>query len=206
MAVATETRISNPTTGLRDGVHESQAVFRAVLEALSRPGRPRVAATAAEPPQPLTRVSAAVALTLVDQDVTLWLSPSLDCPEVRDYLVFHTGARVVAQPHGANFVVCSGPGEIPPLDTLAQGTPDYPDRSATVIVSVADTPTHTDPRATLSGPGIEHPFGLGLPGFDRALWRQLQHNHRAYPLGVDLVVCIGQSVIGLPRSTAIEVA
>ena len=203
------------TTGFADPVHDAQGVFRAVLLALARPGQVQAVHAALVPPSPLSPLMAAVALTLLDQDVTAWLSPSLAQgageASVRGYLAFHTGTRSITAPGMANFIVCAAPADIPALETLAQGTPAYPDRSATVIVDVSGVDVSgvleaPSVSATLSGPGLEHPLAIAIPGFSRALWRQLHDNHGRYPLGVDLVVCTAGGVIGLPRSTRIEVA
>ena len=82
----------------------------------------------------------------------------------------------------------------------------YPDRSATIIVDCAGAMQASDVSARLTGPGIERAVNVILPGFDRAMWDQLRNNHRAYPIGVDMIACLADSVVCLPRSTAIEVA
>jgi alpha-D-ribose 1-methylphosphonate 5-triphosphate synthase subunit PhnH len=204
MAAAIEMTPRDTTTGFSDPVHDSQAVFRAVLTAMSRPGTEQVFGVTLSAPSPLTATAAAVALTLLDQEVSAWLSPPLAVPAVRDYLTFHTGARILADAATAHFVICASPQAIPLLETLAQGTADYPDRSATVIVDIARAP-QSRISTRLAGPGIEHPLTISLAGFDAVLWQALQRNHGAYPLGIDLVVCTASGVIGLPRSTKIEV-
>lgn len=191
--------------GLADPVHDAQRVFRGVLEAMARPGTRQRLPALARVPEPLSPAFAAVALTLLDQDVTAWLSPALTGGAVRDHLVFHTGVRMVTTPGAAAFVLCASPGEIPPLVTLSQGTSDYPDRSATVVVDCAQ-PSSEDVAARLEGPGIETSLHVTLAGFGVELWQQLRENHRAYPLGIDLIACVDDAVVCLPRSTAIEVA
>ena len=206
MAAATE-REPGPAaapTGFADPVHESQRVFRAVLAVIARPGtRNRIASTAVSP-TPLDPIMAAVALTLVDQETTLWLSPTLAVPAVRDYLVFHTSTRIVTSAEAARFVLCASPAEIPPLASLAQGTPEYPDRAAMVVVATTGKPGAGDIAMRLTGPGIGRKTLLALPGFDAALWRRLQANHATYPSGVDTIICYDRNVLALPRSTHIE--
>lgn len=204
MAAATEALPADIATGFADPVQDAQMVFRAVLVAMSHPGQMQRLRALPAPPAPLSPTAAAVALTLVDQDVSVWLSPYLATRDVRDFLVFHTGTRIVDDASKAVFVLCAGPEEIPPLATLAQGTAEYPDRSATVTVAVRAGDAVTE-HVVLSGPGVEQPSTIGLQGFDRSLWHRLQANHAAYPLGIDLIVCGVDGVVALPRSTAIEV-
>ena len=63
--------------GFADPVIESQGVFRAVMDALARPGTPMPLSAALAPPAPLTPGLAAVALTLADHEAPLWLDPPL---------------------------------------------------------------------------------------------------------------------------------
>ena len=199
------------TTGFADPVHDAQRVFRAVLAAMARPGTRQPVTVGLTPPPALAPLAAAVALTLVDHETTLWLMPTLVVPAVRDYLVFHSGVRIVPDPAKAGFVLCAHPVEVPPPDRLAQGTPEYPDRSATVVVTTDGALGSGDRTARLSGPGIETAIALRLPGFDRILWQRLQANHARYPLGIDTIICLnggvctGTAVIALPRSTRIEI-
>ena len=81
--------------GFADPVLGAQSTFRAVMEALSRPGTAQPIAFPATPPIPLTAELAAVALTLFDHDTAVWLDPALmELDAVCTWLAFHTGAPV----------------------------------------------------------------------------------------------------------------
>src|SRR4051794_12499917 len=75
--------------GFADPVTSAQACFRAVLDAMARPGRiktvPEVAA-----PAPVCAAAGAVLLTLVDPETPLWLDPK--AVAARAWIAFHTGA------------------------------------------------------------------------------------------------------------------
>ena len=114
-------------------------MFRAAMEALSRPGRIRPLVTALAPPAPLTPELAALALALTDADTPVWLDAPLRAdPAVAGFLRFHTGAPLVAEPGQAAFALIADPARCPPFTDFAQGTPAYPDASATLILAVDD--------------------------------------------------------------------
>ena len=90
---------------------------------------------------------------------------------------------------------------MPPLSGFALGTPEYPDRSTTLILQVE---TLADGRAlTLSGPGIRETRGIApqpLPGHFEMQWRE---NNALYPRGVDIILAAPDAVACLPRTTRI---
>ncbi|MFV2093518.1 MAG: phosphonate C-P lyase system protein PhnH [Hyphomicrobiales bacterium] len=190
--------------GFKDPVHEAQATFRAVLSAISRPGEILPIAAPTESPAPLRQAMAAVLLTLADYDTGLWLSDDLQNPDVRDYLTFHCGCRLVTNIDEANFVVCQSLSAMPALADLAQGTPDYPDRSATLVIGMQSFKSPGLP-ARLTGPGIATSKTIETSDFDRHFWSQAQLNAEQFPLGVDFIFCTDDAVMALPRSTKIEV-
>ena len=80
--------------GFVDAVFDAQRTFRAVLTALSEPGRP-IHLDIDLPPLDLAPAAAASLLALADINTTVWLAPNLF--NMRAYLRFHTGAPIVDQ-------------------------------------------------------------------------------------------------------------
>lgn len=184
------------TPGFADPVLDAQACFRAVLEAMSRPGRIVVAGTALRPPAPLAPAAAAVLLALADADTPLWSDAGADAEA---WLRFHCGAPFVAAPGDAAFVVaCATP---PALDALAAGTEEQPQRGATLLVQVAALEPGAGWR--LTGPGIEHEHRLAVTGAPAGFLAAWARNHARFPRGVDVVLCADDRLAALPRSVSI---
>jgi alpha-D-ribose 1-methylphosphonate 5-triphosphate synthase subunit PhnH len=188
--------------GLADPVLDAQRVFRGLLHAVAHPGRVVRLAGVPDPPAPLYPAAAAICLTLLDYDTPLWLAPSARVADVLDYLRFHCGAPVVGDPADAAFALIPDARELPALDAFAQGSDDYPDRSATVVVQVTGLREGTGLR--LHGPGIDGERRLEVRGAPEGLWPMLVENHARFPRGVDLLVVAGASVAALPRTTRVE--
>ena len=175
--------------GFADPPRDGARAFRALMDAMARPGR-IVTVDGIDAPG-LSPAAAATLLTLADGDAPVHLAGSARTAE--GWLAFQTGAPLVGKPDCA-FAV--GPwADLAPLDPYAIGTPDYPDRSATLIVEMAELTTD---GPTLTGPGIADTARLSLPDPDA-----LRANAARFPLGLDLILCAGDRIAALPRSTRI---
>jgi alpha-D-ribose 1-methylphosphonate 5-triphosphate synthase subunit PhnH len=168
-------------------------VFRAALSAMARPGRVETL-TGAQAPAPMSRAAAALVLTLCDAETPLYLAPGHDTAEIRAWVAFHTGAPIVAREQ-AQFAVGAWDA-LMPLAGYAIGTPEYPDRSATLIVEMEAVET-TGHR--LTGPGIETEAFLSLP--DSVAF---QNNRMLFPQGLDFYFTAGAQLAALPRTTHVE--
>ncbi len=187
--------------GFADPVRNSQSTFKAIMWALARPGRPMALPTTLEPPAPLSREMAAVALALLDYETAFWLDAPLSAAaEVADFLRFHTGAPRVEDPADARFAFIADPTQLPPLHRFAPGEPDYPDRSTTVVMGMASLSTAP---FTLHGPGIKHRVGFGAAPLPTDFAERLTANRALFPLGLDFILTAPGAVAGLPRSTRI---
>ena len=190
------------TGGFTEAVFQSQSVFRALMEALSRPGRLTPLAASCEPPAPLSPGAGAVALTLIDADTPTWLDRALSSePAVAAWLSVQTGATIAGSSSDAQFAFVIDAERMPALQAFAQGSQDYPDRSTTLVVQLANL--SRGERLRLTGPGIETEAEIrpaGLPGHFHQQWAA---NRAKFPRGVDIVLVAPEGVVGLPRTTAI---
>jgi alpha-D-ribose 1-methylphosphonate 5-triphosphate synthase subunit PhnH len=185
--------------GFADPPGEAQATFRAVLDAMARPGKLHQVGERLTAAAPLDRATAAVLLTLVDNETPLWLDAAATA--ARGWLAFHCGAAIVAAIEQAAFAVALS---LPDLAELPAGSHEAPEQSATLILQIAALGTGA--RYRLSGPGLREPTLLaatGLPVDFAAVW---QRNHALYPRGVDIILCAGTALAALPRSVSVEEA
>jgi alpha-D-ribose 1-methylphosphonate 5-triphosphate synthase subunit PhnH len=186
-------------TGFADAVLDAQSVFRVVLDAMARPGRIVDIDIPLSGPPPLDSATTAAMLTLVDGDTPLWLDGLAATGAVMDYARFHCGCRLAVRPQEAVFAVIADVSKMPPLSAFPDGSDEYPDRSATLLLQV---PSLTGGRPLgLAGPGIRHRAQLSVAGLPAAFPHWLDENHALFPRGVDLIFTCGQQLAALPRST-----
>lgn len=184
--------ISALAGGFADPGQGTARTFRSALNAMARPGRIETLASVA-PPGSLSPAAATLILTLCDGTTPVHLSPSVDGEAVRNWLAFQTGAPI-ASPEACAFAVGRW-DELAPIDRFSAGTPEYPDRSATLFVEV----DRLEARGTvLRGPGIRDTAELNLPETEA-----FRSNAARFPLGLDFFFTAGDAVAALPRTTKV---
>ncbi|WP_323042342.1 phosphonate C-P lyase system protein PhnH [Gemmobacter sp.] len=181
------------TGGFADPAVQSAQAFRALLEAMARPGRIHAVAGAA-PPAPLSVAAGVALLTLTDSTTPVYLAGAADCDGLRGWIAFHTGAPLVGAGL-AQFAVGTW-ADLLPVTRFRIGEPAWPDRSATLIV---ETDRLEPQGARLTGPGIATEARLTLP--ETAAF---QANRALFPLGFDVILTCGDRLAALPRSTRVE--
>ncbi|MEM1384444.1 MAG: phosphonate C-P lyase system protein PhnH [Pseudomonadota bacterium] len=181
-----------------DRPRQAAASFRAMLRALSRPGRIESIDPVA-PPHPLEAAAAALLLTLADATTPLWLPERLRGTDSAAWLLFHTNAPQTVDRAEAEFALGRWE-ELLPIEAWPQGEPQFPDRSTTLIVETAGLDGGA--TLTLSGPGIREAQSWS-PLLPADAVPMLQANARKSPLGLDFFFTAGSRVAGLPRSIRI---
>ncbi|MER8389736.1 phosphonate C-P lyase system protein PhnH [Mesorhizobium sp. M0166] len=189
--------------GFADPVFNAQTVFRAVMDAMARPGSVQPLPALAHPPAPLSATAGAVALALCDNDTPLWLDPALQgSAAVKSWLGFHTGAPLANTPADAHFALIATAAEMMALDGFSQGTQDYPDRSTTLILGVGDLVSGAP--LLLEGPGIEKTATIAPAQMPRHFVEQWKQNNQRFPRGVDIILATSDAIACLPRTTRIK--
>ena len=178
--------------GFLDQPIDASHAFRAIMMAMARPGE--ISAVAgAKPPARMSTAAGTVLLTLCDPETPLFLAPSHDTPQIRDWITFHTGAPFTVAEHA---IFAIGAWDQLPLALFPCGTNEYPDRSTTLIVEL---PALSSSGATLRGPGIKNQTQLSLPET-----KIFQDNAQLFPLGLDFIFTCGDCIAALPRTTRVS--
>lgn len=185
--------------GFSDPVLNAQSVFRAVMDAMAKPATVAEVDAVVTPPSRLGRATGAVACALIDADTPFWLDATLaESTALRAWLAFHTGAREMATCGDVAFALVGSPLTMPPLERFAQGSQEYPDRSATLILQVPGL--EGGAPLTFEGPGIRDRVVLAPRGLPQNFAAQWKANRKRFPRGVDLILTAGDAIACLPRS------
>jgi alpha-D-ribose 1-methylphosphonate 5-triphosphate synthase subunit PhnH len=100
----------------------------------------------------------------------------------------------------AAFAFIADPVHAPAFDGFSLGTPEYPDRSATLVLQVEGF--GTGQRLLLSGPGIADMQSFSAQPLPPDFQTRIAANRALFPRGVDIIVVSPHAVAALPRSVA----
>jgi alpha-D-ribose 1-methylphosphonate 5-triphosphate synthase subunit PhnH len=187
--------------GFKEPVFNSQSVFKAAMDGMARPGTIQSVDPAISPPAPLDVAAGALGLTLCDHDTPVWLTSTLAKSSVPAWLGFHTGAALAADKLEARFVFIEAGAMVSSLNQFSLGTQEYPDRSATLILEVAEL--EGGKQLALTGPGIKSIQMISPIGLPETFLRLWTDNRAIFPRGVDIILTAGSRFVCLPRTTKI---
>ena len=169
----------------------TQNTFTALMWALSHPGRPR--------PLPKTELAPffAIGETLVDLETSYYTSHD----GLAQQFARLGGRERPPQEAMYQFYPELQDADLLDLEEAPVGTYTCPDDSATLVIG-AEFEEGT--RLRLSGPGIPEMTVLYVGGIPQSFWA-LREKAAQYPLGWDVFLIGDGQVVGLPRTTTVEV-
>jgi alpha-D-ribose 1-methylphosphonate 5-triphosphate synthase subunit PhnH len=177
----------------------AHATFMALLWALSNPGRVETLPVSSD------GILVTVAEALIDLETTFY-TPN----ETLARRLALTGARpAVARLARYHFYPAVGKSELDDIGDAPTGTYSYPDDSATMVVAcrLLDSASSPMPKATrikMTGPGISGKARVDVSDLPADLWA-IRAEAIRYPLGWDLILVSDDRVVGVPRTTVVEV-
>jgi len=169
----------------------NHATFQALMWALSHPGRTQLI------PETGERAFVAVAEALLDLE-TSFFTPHAELSQA----LARTGARSLAPDRARyHFFRALGLDDREVLRAVSVGTYIAPDDSATLVIGAVLGRGQT---LRLSGPGIREAAELRVEGLPAWFW-ELRAEAIRYPLGWDIFLLNENRVVGLPRTTIVQV-
>lgn len=186
--------------GFESPVFGAQAAFRAVMDAMARPGTIADLGHTVSAPAPLETAAAAFLAALADYDSPVWFEAD-DAQAAGAWVEFQTGAPVIANPEQAAFAVLSKGSSVGGWSRFSIGTASYPDASATLLLPVESLIGGAE--LILTGPGIETEARIAPRGLPDGFVAAMQANAALYPLGLDVLLVCGSALSALPRTTCL---
>jgi alpha-D-ribose 1-methylphosphonate 5-triphosphate synthase subunit PhnH len=183
--------------------HDAARAFRVILDAVANPGLIYPFTPTLSAPAGLGSEAAAVALTLCDFQTPIWLENSLRTSAISQYLRFHTGAPIASSRPEAMFALMDAACVIPDLAKFPSGTPEYPDRSVTLIVKTEQLTNSMG--IVLKGPGIQTTRSFNALPVSESFWNDMIASRANFPLGIDVIFVAPRKIAAVPRSTQISI-
>jgi len=188
--------------GFDEAVRDAQATFRVMLDVLARPGSVGSIDVALDD-DALARWPAsafAALLTVADFSTPVWLQQRDEA--LAEAIRFHTGAPIAETSEAAAFAYIADAAALPAPDAFALGTPEEPQGSATLIIRV-DAFEGGRPL-TLTGPGIQSSLQVAPVGIADSFWQARAALAPLAPCGIDCYLVCGRSIMGIARTTRVE--
>lgn len=177
-----------------DEVHDSQQMFRLLLQAMANPLQKVDIKACADKLYGADKSFLAIAFTLLDNEVTFWtfdndmldgsiqsltLSEKANCAEA-DFIFANSGEKLI----------CA-------IENAKCGTPADPHKSATVIASISNDASE---MLTMSGPGIDKALTLETDPVVIDAVNARDKMGFEYPQGIDLIFVDGRNhLFAIPR-------
>jgi alpha-D-ribose 1-methylphosphonate 5-triphosphate synthase subunit PhnH len=172
-----------------------QILFNSLMQTVSRPGRIENWSEWLEK----NPASLAVLATLLDGEVSL--------ADVDSLLKESHWPRLQAQKTStehAQYILCDG--SIAPIFHPKLGTLSSPDFAATLILKVDKLDSNRGQiHLKLTGPGVNGTTEMYVSGIHQAWLEQRNEWCSAFPLGIDCILVDDTQIMGLPRTTRVEI-
>lgn len=171
-------------------------VFSLIMESFSRPGNwNRIECGLSNQEDTLFLIAS----SLFDSTCSIW-SPNSD-QTILDHLSTLDCQRLQTSEQ-CDFFIVSDEHDFPlsELGKLSVGTLLEPHISPTLIINIRDTKAI---QAHISGPGIQNEISISLPYVDHSFW-SIRNDKCTYPLGWDILFYSTSQMMGIPRSTIIN--
>lgn len=186
-------------------VFHSQQVFRLLMEAMARPGKPvKLPGLSLNSTDHISPALGDLILALLDNETHFAVYPYDQ--RMDEYIQLFTGAHNTTSAM-AEFIILDGQAGLNESVAFSTGSLLFPEKAATLLIAVDTVNQGTDfeHHLRLRGPGINEYRDLYLNGLHPDVIHKIQHLNREFPLGVDSILFDKRGeIVCIPRSTLIE--
>lgn len=177
-----------------DEVFDGQKVFRKVLEAMSNPGRRVSISEQAEKMYGDNRAFLAIAMTLLDNEVSFSACDNKDLAENISLLTLSKEVSL----EESDFIFVEDENKLDEIFAKAKcGTLEDPQKSATIIIKVDDK---CDTAFKVYGAGVDGTLKLEVPNVVEKILELRKQQNYEYPQGVDMIFVTGNGdLFSIPR-------
>lgn len=182
--------------GTQTEIDRKQGTFRELMNVFARPGTST----------PIIPSGAGLLMdvldVLLDHEVVFCVLG--ENKELMERKITDATGSMAAGIGSADFVITAAMDTGGEIYKAKRGSLEYPDNGATVIYYSAvpfDNKTNRD--LVLKGPGIAPGYGHAAPGIPENELKKISEINSDYPLGVDVVIISGNSLLCIPRSSRI---
>ncbi|MEA3468727.1 MAG: phosphonate C-P lyase system protein PhnH [Thermodesulfobacteriota bacterium] len=169
-----------------------QRIFRALMEAMARPGSLHSLDAWLDG----ARSYRGVLASLLDAGTTL--SDCHDLLEPNDWPLLQARQEITEK---ADYLLCQGSAH--PNGSPKVGSLSCPDQSATLLIQVENL-GNGGSSLMLQGPGIQSTCSLEVSGLEPA-WLELREEYISFPLGIDCILLDQKNITAIPRTTKVKV-
>jgi alpha-D-ribose 1-methylphosphonate 5-triphosphate synthase subunit PhnH len=189
--------IHHLTPGFDDPELVNQQTFRAIVKALDNPGYLVRIKSKPSVPEILNPASAAIFLTLGNDETTVWSDLNWSSPLI-EWFQFQCGCSIVTEPCMASLALITKPIAMPPLDHFRIGGEEQPDTSATLIVQVGELSAIT--AMGPFGPQENKMVRRTLMGEPINFWDYWYQRSKLFSLGIDIFFTCDDILTALPHT------
>lgn len=187
-------------------VHESQAIFRILIDTMSRPG-----IVSALPTSISTRIEPVILplLALLGHETPFCiLAPNSD---FLSQIVSRTTNAVAVPLSQASFIASTESLSDTFFDQICIGKPDRPDFAAQIVVTCSaisnERLKNLSHELILSGPGVDGETHLYFETAQPSVFKYLTHRPHIFPMGCDIWFVSNAGIItAIPRTTVVTIA
>ncbi|WP_299092733.1 phosphonate C-P lyase system protein PhnH [uncultured Metabacillus sp.] len=196
-----------------DMVHDTQRIFRKLLDCMARPGKIEKIAeeiTTNQEMEGFSKSLQGIAYTLIDREVSFHIlaEHSEIITRSLEWKTYSKGSPINA----ADYLFINHPEEVDNISECIQqlknGTLSDPHDSATVVLCVDEITVSKVPsslKLTMRGPGIETSNVVYIKGLPSKWIEERNLATSEFPLGIDFILTTNcGDIMALPRTTLVE--